>query len=437
MALAACLVLAGCAGLWGRGSSFLVGGIQVNEEDHDHWAASLEKAGMNTVSVTVYAHQGNWDSDHLWYDEENEAVLREIRAAKKQGLKVVLILRVALDHAYEANRFLWHGMIHPRTDEQLRSWFRQYRDFALRWSAVARDEGVDLLGVASELNELTSTRPLDAIPALHEYYLSPEKQTAEHQRILRHRAALEDQYLGTAGAPGYSSLEAFLEARSEAHESWAKIVAWAGEEDSVAPMNRRRILLEQEWRALIGEIRGIYEGRITYAANFDQYGDVGFWDALDVLGINAYFPVREGLETASASAEELEAGWSVVLGEIAAFRQEVGVESLPVVFTELGYTSRRGCTIEPWASLGFSVLGPRDGGETRLVVWQDQPESPEERALAIRSLRRAAQEVAPEMLQGLLYWKLSTQPGHRQIEPFVVILGDEPRDPVLAELRRL
>jgi len=449
LALVASFVFAGCAGFWGGAEPFLLGGIQVNEEDPEFWAQSLKREGMNTVSVTVYAHQGTWDSDDLWFDAQDEALLQEIRAAKKQGLEVVLILRVALNHASEANQFLWHGMIYPRTEEQMRSWFRKYQEFVLQWSAIAEQEGVDLLGVASELNELTSTRFLEILPDLHEYYLNEEKQAAEHERILAHREDLEGRDLGTFESPNFDSLEAFLQARSAAQRAWALAVTGAVVTGtaSLDSMNRRRALVEQEWRALIREVRKVYGGRLTYAANHDQYVEVQFWEDLDVLGINAYFPLREGLlreapvkealAPTAALEETLEAGWSEVLEEIAAFRDESEIESMPVVFTELGYTFRRGCTFEPWVSLGFSVLGPRDEGETQLVIWQDQPEDPEERVLAMRGLRRAAEEVAPGMLRGLLYWKFSTKPSHREVEPFVVILGESPEDPVLAELRRL
>ena len=37
---------------------FYLGGIQVNEADHSHWVETLAESGMNTVAVTVYAHQG-------------------------------------------------------------------------------------------------------------------------------------------------------------------------------------------------------------------------------------------------------------------------------------------------------------------------------------------------------------------------------------------
>ncbi len=421
---------------------FFLGGIQVNEPDHEHWVRTLEASGMNTVSVTVYAHQGNWDTDHIWFDEENDAVLNEIRTAKAAGLKVVLILRVALDHAFEANRFLWHGMIQPRTPEMVESWFRQYTDFAVTWGRTAQAEGVDLLGIASEMNELTSTLPLVELPPLHEFYLNEEKQAAYRERILAQEDGIAGHHLEVPGSEGLPSLEAFLAERQGTYRDWAQRVTDTDEVAALEAMNERRRLLDDEWVRLIERVRAVYSGRLTYAANFDQYQDVGFWRHLDVLSINAYFPLRSrwGPESRPEFSMLLEAGWRRILAGIVGFRKEQGLEGLPVVFSELGYTSRQGCTLEPWASGGFSVV---DEGrwlgrevEPRLVIWGENPLVPRERALAVQGLRQAAEEVAPGLLQGLLYWKLSTVLSHRDIEPFVLILGEETPDPLLVELQR-
>ena len=333
----------------GTRDDFFLGGIQVNEPDHEHWVRTLQSSGMNTVSVTVYAHQGDWDTDHLWFDEDNDAVLNEIRTAKAAGLKVVLILRVALDHAFEANRFLWHGMIQPRTPEMVESWFRQYSEFAARWGRIAQAEGVDLLGIASEMNELTSTLPLTELPPLHEYYLNEEKQEAYRERLLAQGAGIADHHLRLPGSEEEPSLEAFLDARQGTYRRWAEQVAGADEEAALIAMNERRRLLDAQWIRLIREMRRVYTGPLTYAANFDQYHEVGFWQHLDVLSINAYFPLRRrwGPEAHPEFSMLLEAGWRRTLAGIVRFRQDQGLEDLPVVFSELGYTRVQGCTLEP------------------------------------------------------------------------------------------
>jgi hypothetical protein len=81
------------------------------------------------------------------------------------------------------------------------------------------------------------------------------------------------------------------------------------------------------------------------------------------------------------------------------------------------------------------VLPSNDG--PRLVGWEDQPPDKTERALAMKGLFNAHMALGGKMLSGILYWKLSTVSSHREIEPFVLVIGgDGSEDPMLAELRR-
>ncbi|MGB0432625.1 MAG: glycoside hydrolase family 113, partial [Bacteroidia bacterium] len=45
------------------------------------------------------------------------------------------------------------------------------------------------------------------------------------------------------------------------------------------------------WINLISKIRKSYNGKLTYAANWDEYEDLIFWNKLDFIGIDAYFPL--------------------------------------------------------------------------------------------------------------------------------------------------
>jgi hypothetical protein len=443
------------AGASGAGSArpergelpFLLGGIQVNEPDMRVWHERLRESGFDTLAVTVYARQGAWDSADLRFDEDElgGGMVREVQAARRDGLHVALVLRVALDHALAENRFHWHGAIQPETDDDVAAWFERYGRFVLAWARVAEREGIDVLGIGSELSSLASTRPVDALPALEEYFLNEEKQARERARIAAGleaagRSVPERELVGSWGET-YDDFDRYLDERTAAQAAWARQVTGGGDLDRV---NRRRALLERHWRELIAAVREVYAGHLTFAANFDQYRAVGFWDALDVIGINAYFPLRSELhpgqpiETLHPSFVER---WREIVTEIDGMRVARGLDQ-GVLFTELGYRARRGATVEPWAAGGFGVIGGRvDPGEhpegARLVVWNQQPVEPMERALAVRALGDAEREVAPGMLRGALWWKLSTQPQHREIESFVVVLGEEPEDPVLAELRKL
>ena len=401
---------------------FLVGGVQVNEPDMGEWVEALDAAGMNTVAVTDYAKQGDWDSANLWWEEENDRyVVAEIRAAEDRGLFTVLVLRVALDHAFPRNEHLWHGMILPEREEGLAEWFRRYREFVAHWARIAEREGVDVFVVGSEMNALASTTPLFRPPPLEEYFLDPAKQE-ERKEILRHASGPVDE-----PGPGEG-----IEERILTEAEWARVTSLPDAPDRLDRLNARRARLDELWREVVATARESYHGPVGYAANFDQYREVGFWDALDVMGINAYFPLREPGEQGPLP-HLLRDGWAEVLAEIASFRFSRELLDTDVLFTELGYVRRAGATLAPWAGEGHSVVWNATG-EPEVVFWDRQPPDLRERALAVAALRRAHRAYADPFLSGILYWKLTTKDYHRDVEPFALLLGAE--DPLEVELAR-
>ena len=417
---------------------FLLGGIQLNEDDHERWAAALIQAGMNAVEVTAYAHQGAWNTADLWYAEEEPAVHAEIRAARRNGLQVVLVLRVALDHNDPANRFLWHGLIFPRTEEELAAWFEKYGDYVVRWARVAQAEGVEVLGLASELNSLLATLPVEEIPELPAYYLSDAKQQELRELVGRYRHLFGEEDRIAMGAGDFASLDELLVARNRFERRWARAYTFTASgagaepaEDRIDAINRRRRVLEDHWRRLIERVRAVYGGRLTLAANFDNYQDVSFWDGLDFLGINAYFPLREALE-APLNEAGLTESWRGVFAGIEAFRRKREL-SQEVIFTELGYTRRRGVTVAPWSSSGFVPMW--DEAEDSVLLWSAQPIAPRERALAVGALH-AAWRRYDLPLAGVLYWKLSSRAELGRYEPFMLYLGADSQDPLYEAFTR-
>lgn len=99
----------------------------------------------------------------------------------------------------------------------------------------------------------------------------------------------------------------------------------------------------QKWRDLIDEIKTIYQGELTYAANwYDEYEHVSFWDKLDYIGIQAYFPLTK---IENPELELIEKGWDKHLKTIKAFHEK---HNKPILFTEVGYRSMANATIKPW-----------------------------------------------------------------------------------------
>ncbi|MEM8523527.1 MAG: hypothetical protein AAGG68_02730 [Bacteroidota bacterium] len=99
---------------------------------------------------------------------------------------------------------------------------------------------------------------------------------------------------------------------------------------------------EAFWRDLIAKVRAIYSGKLVYAANWDAYPLIPFWDALDYVGINAYFPL---LPDETPRVKNLKKEWQPIFEEIKTFQKEV---DRPIIFTEFGYLSVDGCAFNTW-----------------------------------------------------------------------------------------
>ncbi len=96
------------------------------------------------------------------------------------------------------------------------------------------------------------------------------------------------------------------------------------------------------WNKLIKEVRKVYKGKLTYAANWDEFKRVPFWKDIDYIGIDAYFPLSE---KKSPTLEDFEKGWEPHKKEILKVREKV---NKPVLFTEYGYRSINYAGKKPW-----------------------------------------------------------------------------------------
>lgn len=96
------------------------------------------------------------------------------------------------------------------------------------------------------------------------------------------------------------------------------------------------------WQHFIKEIRAVYSGQLVYAANWDEYEMVQFWEDLDYVGINAYFPL---VPDATPSVDGLIKAWQPTVQRLREFHQQV---QKPILFTEFGYLSVDGCAYNTW-----------------------------------------------------------------------------------------
>ena len=100
----------------------------------------------------------------------------------------------------------------------------------------------------------------------------------------------------------------------------------------------------QAWLKLIEEIKTVYSGQLTYAANWDEYKRIPFWNELDYIGIDAYFPVSD---SKTPTLEECLTNWEPhkqIIYNIS------NAHNKPILFTEFGYRSVDYSGKEPWKS---------------------------------------------------------------------------------------
>lgn len=98
------------------------------------------------------------------------------------------------------------------------------------------------------------------------------------------------------------------------------------------------------WQELIENIRKIYKGKLTYAANWDEYKRTPFWSELDYIGVDAYFPVSD---EKTPSVEACIAGWQEHKNQMKTISETF---DKPILFMEFGYRSMDFAGKEPWVS---------------------------------------------------------------------------------------
>jgi hypothetical protein len=164
---------------------------------------------------------------------------------------------------------------------------------------------------------------------------------------------------------------------------------------------------EARWRKLIATVRQAYPGIITYACAMGEWPHVKWLDALDCVGIDAYFPLTNKED---ASEEDLRRGWAKIYHDLEPFIQKWGGQ---VCFTELGYSDSSKAGIEPWA---YDVVKPNPAYQARLY-------------------KVAIEEAAKHpYAKGMFIWKWFTSDQFRKIEhrdPFAM----QDRPAVLKVLR--
>lgn len=99
----------------------------------------------------------------------------------------------------------------------------------------------------------------------------------------------------------------------------------------------------EDWKRIIASVRKVYGGQLTYAANWDSLDRIGFWGALDFIGIQAYFPLEV---TVDGGWEAVSKAWDPHIMRLEALHRQHGRQ---ILLTEIGYNRSLEAARTPWA----------------------------------------------------------------------------------------
>jgi hypothetical protein len=129
------------------------------------------------------------------------------------------------------------------------------------------------------------------------------------------------------------------------------------------------------WRNLIANVRSLYSGKVTYDGNWgggtwnDELDHIKFWDALDYIGVSAYYHIG-GTNINNYTQATLEAAWdNVRTSQLEPLHNKYGKS---IIFTEVGYRNVDGALTHPasWEmSGGLDEQEQSDGYESLFSYW--------------------------------------------------------------------
>ncbi len=126
---------------------------------------------------------------------------------------------------------------------------------------------------------------------------------------------------------------------------WARIAEAGQAEMFSAGVELRSWVTSARAPSFVGVLHAIrreYHGMLTYSANWDDVDRTVILGELDVIGVNAFYPLADH---AGATPAELHAGGEQVHEKVHALAE---AWRRPVLFTEIGYTTRPDPAVKPW-----------------------------------------------------------------------------------------
>lgn len=169
------------------------------------------------------------------------------------------------------------------------------------------------------------------------------------KKMLAHTSGSHDK---TNGASWRGDFKAQSEADwitwEDSYENYILKLAQLAEAHKVALFSigteMREFVIERPefWTALIGKVREIYTGNLTYCANWDEYDKVTFWSQLDYIGVDAYFPINR---SETPSVKKTIKKWKPIKKKLKSLSRS---HNKKLLLTEYGYRNVAYSGHKPW-----------------------------------------------------------------------------------------
>ncbi len=93
---------------------------------------------------------------------------------------------------------------------------------------------------------------------------------------------------------------------------------------------------------MISKVRKVYHGIVMHNINHGDELRFPWLEAVDIIGISAYYPVTDGVHR---DADTMRANWAKVVERLRACHDKY---RKPIMFAEIGVRNEQGCTAYPW-----------------------------------------------------------------------------------------
>jgi len=144
------------------------------------------------------------------------------------------------------------------------------------------------------------------------------------------------------------------------------------------------------WREVIREVRNEFSGKLSYSSNWDHYKVVEFWDDLDLVGMTSYYKLSS---EPNPPMDTLMEAWKPLKRGLLRWQATV---RKPLLFTEAGWCSQEGTSIEPW---------------NYYYKQEATPAGLEEQRRCYRAFMDTWLDELSKSVGGVLWWEWNDQPG--------------------------